>query len=153
MQSNSAAGPLTVSNPTNPILLYDGVCGLCNRLVQFVLRRDQRGQFCFAALQGDFGRRILERRHANVDALDTFYLVLDCGQPTERLAARSDAVVAMLRLLGGLWGCFGLVLRMLPRWFRDWGYQRIAKSRYRIFGKYNTCPVPEAKYRGKFLDP
>jgi len=137
---------------SNPILLYDGVCGLCNRLVQFVLRRDSRGQFRFAALQGDFARRTLRRHNANPAELDTFYVVLDYDQPSERLAARSGAVVTLLGLLGGIWAGFGLLLRMFPKWLRDWGYNRVAQSRYRIFGRLEACPLPEERSRGRFLD-
>jgi predicted DCC family thiol-disulfide oxidoreductase YuxK len=137
---------------SNPILLYDGVCGLCNRLVQFVLKRDRQDRFCFAALQSDFARKILARHGANPGDLDTFYLVLDCGQPGERLSARSDATVGVLRDLGGIWGGFGSVVRMFPKWFRDRSYNRVARSRYRIFGKYDACPLPEEKHRHKFLD-
>ena len=137
---------------SNPILLYDGVCGLCNRLVQFVLKRDHRNRFCFASLQSAFAGNILVRHGANPGELDTFCLVLDYGQPAERLAARSDAAIEVLRNLGGIWAGCGWVLRMFPMRFRDWGYNRVARNRYRVFGKYDTCPLPEGKHRHKFLD-
>jgi predicted DCC family thiol-disulfide oxidoreductase YuxK len=137
---------------SNPILLYDGVCGLCNRLVQFVLKRDHRDRFRFASLQSEFARRILARHGANPGDLDTFYLVLDYGQPADRLASRSDAVIGVLQVLGGIWSGCGSVLRMFPKWLRDWGYNRVARSRYHIFGKYDACPLPEDKHRHKFLD-
>jgi predicted DCC family thiol-disulfide oxidoreductase YuxK len=140
------------SDPANPILLYDGVCGLCNRLVQFVLKRDARDHFRFASLQSDFAVRILQRHGLDPHDLDTFYMVTDYGQPDERLTARSDAAIAVLRQLGGFWGALALVLRVLPRWLRDWGYGLVARTRYRIFGKYDTCPLPEQKQRHKFLD-
>ncbi len=140
------------SDPANPILFYDGVCGLCNRLVQFVLKRDARDYFRFASLQSDFVVRILQRHGLDPRDLDTFYMVTDYGQPDERLTARSDAALAVLRQLGGVWGAMALVLRVLPRWLRDWGYGLVARTRYRIFGKYDTCPLPEQKQRHKFLD-
>jgi predicted DCC family thiol-disulfide oxidoreductase YuxK len=80
------------------------------------------------------------------------YVVLDYAQPGERLAARSDAVVALLRELGGIWGALAVVLGMLPTWFRDWSYNLIARRRYRIFGKYESCPLPGERDRRKFLD-
>jgi predicted DCC family thiol-disulfide oxidoreductase YuxK len=137
---------------SNPILLYDGVCGLCNRLVQFVLNCDPQDRFRFASLQSEFARNILARHGANPGDLDTFYIVLDHGQPAERLVARSGAAVEVLKNLGGIWGGCGSVLRMLPKWFCDWGYNRVARNRYRIFGKFEVCPLPEERYRGRFLD-
>jgi predicted DCC family thiol-disulfide oxidoreductase YuxK len=138
-------------SPSNPILLYDGICGLCNRLVQFVLQGDREDRFRFAALQSEFAREILARHGANPGALDTFYLVLDRGLPSERLAARSDAAAVMLQELGGFWSGLGAALRIFPRWLRDWGYNQVARRRYRLFGKYDACPLPAEKDRSKFL--
>jgi predicted DCC family thiol-disulfide oxidoreductase YuxK len=138
--------------PSNPILLYDGVCGLCNRLVRFLLKRDRQDRFRFASLQSGFARTLLSSHGASPDELDTFYLVLDYAQHAESLLARSDAAVAVMRELGGICAALGLGLRILPRGLRDWGYNRIARSRYRIFGRYSACLMPEARYRHKFLD-
>jgi predicted DCC family thiol-disulfide oxidoreductase YuxK len=133
----------------NPVLLYDGVCGLCNRLVQFVLKRDAPGHFRFASLQSDFGSRILRQHGLDPNDLDTFYLV---ETPGERPTARSDAVISVLRGLGGFWRAAAVFLRVLPKWLRDWGYDVIARNRYRVFGKHETCLLPEEKYRDRFLD-
>ena len=137
---------------SNPVILYDGVCGLCNRLVQFVLKRDRRGRFRFAALQGDFAVDVLRHHGADSGELDTMYVVLDHALPEERLVSRSDAIVVILREIGGIWGTLGALLRVLPRWLRNWGYNLVARHRYRVFGKYDSCPLPEEKHRGKFLD-
>jgi predicted DCC family thiol-disulfide oxidoreductase YuxK len=134
-------------DPANPILLYDGVCGLCNRLVQFVLRRDSRARFRFASLQSDYAIRILQRHGLDPQDLDTLYVVAG-----ERLATRSDAVIFILRELGGFWRFLSFALRILPKPLRDWGYGAIARHRYRIFGKYQNCPLPERKYQDRFLD-
>jgi len=136
----------------NPIILYDGVCALCNRFVRFILKRDSRDRFRFASLQSDFAVNILERHGVAPQNLDTIYVVLDHAEPNERLAARSDAGLVVLHEIGGGWAALGAALRSLPRWSRDWGYNAIARNRYRIFGKYDTCPLPEEKYRHKFLD-
>ena len=136
-------------DPTNPVLLYDGVCGLCNRLVQFVLKRDARGLFRFASLQSDFAAGILQQHGLDPNDLDTVYLV---EAPGERPASRSDAVISVLRGLGGFWRVTAVLLRALPKGLRDWGYNVIARNRYRIFGKHDSCLLPEQKYRDRFLD-
>jgi predicted DCC family thiol-disulfide oxidoreductase YuxK len=143
----------------NPIILYDGVCGLCNRFVQFVLRHDRKDRFRFAALQSNFARTILERHSLNPEALDTVYLVLDygqstedCGQSSERLLSRNEAASAVLKELGGVWRLWAKVLDFLPKRFRDWRYGLVARNRYRFFGKYEICPLPDPRNRHKFLD-
>jgi predicted DCC family thiol-disulfide oxidoreductase YuxK len=137
---------------SNPIVLYDGVCALCNRLVQFTLRHDSQDRFRFASLQSDFAARVLNRHGVAPQSLDTFYLVLDYGEPSERLEARSDAVVFLMQEMGDVWKIPGGLFRLLPRRLRDWGYNLIARNRYHIFGKYDACMLPEEKYRHKFLD-
>ncbi len=140
------------SDSPNPIILYDGVCGLCNRFNQFVLERDPTGRFRFASLQSDFAAKVLQRHGVNPHDLDTVYLVLDNAQPGERLLARSDAAISVLRDLGSPWSAVADVLSLMPKSLRDWGYNLIARTPYRIFGKYDTCPLPDPKYRHKFLD-
>ncbi len=133
------------------IVLYDGVCGLCNRLIRFVLARDVAGRFRFAALQGALAGEILARHGRVPRDLDTLYLVLRHGQPDERLLAKSDAALWILRELGGAWRAAG-ALRMLPRWVRDRGYDLVARTRYRLFGRYDACPLPDPRNRARFLD-
>lgn len=137
---------------SNALILYDGVCGLCNRLVKFVLKRDSRDQFRFASLQSEFAGSILQRRGMNLQDLDTIYLVSDYQQPTERLTARSDAAIAILRHLGRLWRIVAAVLSILPHGLRNRSYNLIARNRYRIFGKYENCMIPEEKHRHRFLE-
>lgn len=138
-----------MADSANPVLLYDGVCGLCNRLVQFVLKHDRQARFRFASLQSAYAARILQRHDIDRNDLDTVYVVQESG---ERLAARSDAVISLLGELGGFWATSAVVLRILPRSLRDWGYGVVARRRYRIFGKYESCPLPERKYQDRFLD-
>jgi predicted DCC family thiol-disulfide oxidoreductase YuxK len=80
------------------------------------------------------------------------YVLLEHAMPGERLASRSDAVLVVLQELRGGWGALGLVLRMLPVWLRNWAYNFVARNRYRIFGKYDACPIPAERDRCKFLD-
>jgi predicted DCC family thiol-disulfide oxidoreductase YuxK len=143
---------LSMANRDNPIILYDGVCGLCNRLNQLVLARDRRNRFRFAALQSEFAKRVLSRHQINPEILDTVYLVLDYNQPGESLLPRSDAVVHILRELGGAWAVVGACFRVLPLGVRNILYNLVARHRYRLFGKYDTCKIPDAGTREKFLD-
>ena len=136
---------------SNPIVLYDGVCGLCNRLVQFLLKRDTRHRFRFASLQSDFANNLLTLYGADPHDLDTVYVVKDYGQPDQSLLGRSDAVLYMLDQLGGVWKLAG-VGRVLPKALRDVVYKVVARNRYRVFGKYESCMLPEARHREKFLD-
>ena len=137
---------------SNPIILYDGVCGLCNRLVQFVLKHDSRDRFRFAALQSPFADSVLKGLGADPRDLDTVYVVLNRNQSNERLAARSEAIILILRELGGIWKPLSFPMRLLPRWLRDWKYDLVARYRYRVFGKYDSCPLPQEKDKRKFLD-
>lgn len=136
---------------SNPIVLYDGVCGLCNRLVQFLLKRDTHDRFRFASLQSEFANNVLPQHGLDPQDLDTVYVVRDYGQPDERLLARSDAILFMLMQLGGFWKVMG-VGRALPRAFRDMVYRVVARNRYRVFGKHESCMLPEREHRNKFLD-
>jgi predicted DCC family thiol-disulfide oxidoreductase YuxK len=140
-----------------PIVLYDGVCGLCNRSVQFVLRHDRDKTFRFASLQSPLASQILDRHGRDASDLDSVYVVLHCDpsgteNTGEELLARSDAVLYIMQRLGGFWGATGSLPRCIPRPIRDWGYGIIARIRYRVFGKYDTCPLPDAETRGRFLD-
>jgi|SRR5215470_11148494 len=137
---------------SHPILLYDGVCGLCNRLNQFVLRHDPGAVFRFASLQSPFATRILTRHRANPKDLDTVYVVLNHELPNEKLLPRSDAALFVLKNLGGLWRLSGFLLQLLPRSIRDWGYNLVARNRYRLFGRFETCPLPMPEDRARFLD-
>jgi predicted DCC family thiol-disulfide oxidoreductase YuxK len=146
-QGGSASEPVA-----HPILLYDGVCGLCNRLVQFVLRRDPAGVVRFAALQSELATRILTRHGADARDLDTVYVVVNYELSDENLLSLSDAVIFILQHLGAadLRGA-GRVLQVVPRPLREWGYRLVARNRYRIFGRYDTCPMPTEEFRSRFL--
>jgi predicted DCC family thiol-disulfide oxidoreductase YuxK len=137
---------------THPILLYDGVCGLCNRLNQFVLRRDPAGIFRFASLQSALAARTLSRHGADATDLDTVYVLVNPDQPDEYLLARSDAAIFVLKQLGGFWGLLGFVAQFKPRFLRDWGYRIVARNRYRFFGRSETCMLPSSENRDRFLD-
>ncbi len=132
------------------LILYDGVCGLCDRSVQFVLRRDPDGVFGFATLQGELARTILDRHGESVE-LTTLFAVVDHGTDDERLLRRSRAVLFALKNVRTRWR-FLTVFGVLPTPLLDLGYRLVAKVRYRLFGRYDTCPVPSAEHRARFVD-
>jgi predicted DCC family thiol-disulfide oxidoreductase YuxK len=136
----------------HPILLYDGTCGFCNRLVQFILRRDRNAMFRFASLQSPFAARILTRHGANPTTLDTVYVVLNYELPDEPLLSRSAAAVFVLDHLGGFSRLAGSLLRFLPKFLRDAAYNTVARNRYRIFGRSEACVLPREQDRPRFLD-
>jgi predicted DCC family thiol-disulfide oxidoreductase YuxK len=93
----------------------------------------------------------LTDRGLDPNDLDTVYVVKDYGLPNQSLLARSDAILYLLTQLGGLWKLAG-VGRVLPKAFRDAVYKIVARNRYRVFGKHESCMLPEPKHRQKFLD-
>jgi predicted DCC family thiol-disulfide oxidoreductase YuxK len=129
------------------VLFFDGVCGLCSRLVQFVLSRDRAASFRFAPLQGDFAARELEPRGARPGDLDTLLVLTADG----RLLRRSRAVLFVLRELGGVWAAVAW-LRVLPAPLLDRAYDLIARVRYRLFGRLEACRVPAASERTRFIE-
>src|SRR5437588_2145607 len=141
-----------IQNPKSKILLYDGVCGFCNRIVRFVLKWDKKDRFRFASLQSAFGRELLVKHGKNPDDLNTMYVVLDYQQPGELLIARGRAAVMALNELGSVWKVFGTVLSILPNFLLNFGYNLIANNRYRLFGKFDSCPLPSPQQRQKFIE-
>lgn len=144
------ASVLRFPRMAHPILLYDGVCGLCNRTVQFVLNRDPDGQFRFAALQSRLAAEILARHGRDAADLDTLVLVLDPGAEAERVFVRSRAILKICGSLGWPWKAL-LVLWPIPSFLTDLGYRLVARLRYRFFGRYDTCPLPSPEQRSRFL--
>jgi predicted DCC family thiol-disulfide oxidoreductase YuxK len=136
----------------HPILLYDGVCGFCNRFVQFTLRRDRNATFRFAWLQSSLAARILARHGAHPTDLDTVYVVINPELPDEHLLSRSQAILFVLRQLGGVWRPTASLLRFVPGFLRDAVYATVVRHRYRIFGRSETCTLPRDADSSRFLD-
>ena len=130
------------------VIFYDGVCGLCDRTVRFVLRRDHAGRFRFATLQSDYAAAALARHGRDATDLDSVCLLLDPDGPGERLLAKSDAVLAILDGLGGVWR-LAAAARWLPRGWRDAAYDALARRRYRWFGRFDQCPIPSPELRAR----
>lgn len=133
------------------LVLYDGVCGLCDHFVQFLIKIDRTDRLRFAALQGELGGRLLKEAGRNADALSTVVVIADYGTPSARWLERSDAALFAIASVGGVYRVMN-VLRLVPRFFRDAAYLAIARSRYRIFGRFDSCPVPTPATRARFLD-
>lgn len=132
-----------------PVLLYDGVCGFCNKTVQMILNNDRRGTLRFAALQSDYGRAVVER-HQELRGIDSVVFV-ENTRGGERVHVRSEAALKVASYLGGLWKVF-LCAYVVPRPLRDYLYDLFARNRYRVFGKYDQCMLPPAEARARFLD-
>lgn len=129
----------------HPVVLYDGSCGFCNRVVQFIIPRDRRGQFRFAAIQSDTGRELLTEYGLDPDNLDTFVLIAD-----GLTFIRSSAALEVARRLDGAWPiCYGFVI--VPGQLRDGVYNWIARNRYRWFGRTDACLLPSPQERERFL--
>jgi predicted DCC family thiol-disulfide oxidoreductase YuxK len=126
------------------ILFFDGVCGLCNWSIDFVLKRDRRGDFQFAPLQGDTARALLSP--ADIVDLNTVVLLSE-----GRVYRKSAAVVRVLWRLSLGWQIVGTILWLVPLPLRNFGYSLVARYRYQFFGKKETCRLPTPDERAKFL--
>ena len=126
------------------IILFDGVCKLCNASVRFVISRDRGDRFRFAPLQSEMGRRLAEN-HALPEDLRTFFLIDD-----ERSYEKSAAWLRVMSLLGWPWSALYLLV-IVPRPVRDWVYDIVGRNRYKWFGKLDQCPVPAPDWQQKFL--
>jgi len=132
------------------LLLYDGVCALCNGVVSFLLQHDPLDRLRYAPLQSGLGRETLARFGISTFP-DGVMLLTGALTPSERLYKRSDAVAAALGLLNPPWRLLGRALRLIPRPLREFGYGVIARVRYRLFGRYDACPLPPPEQRARLL--
>ncbi|MCM2273884.1 MAG: DCC1-like thiol-disulfide oxidoreductase family protein [Candidatus Didemnitutus sp.] len=134
-----------------PVLLYDGECGLCNACVRWLLRVDERGVLRFAPLQSAPGQEFLRAHGLATDDFDTLIFVPDWGRPAPAAyLVRTDGVLAACAAAGGVARELAN-LRVLPRGLRDAGYKTIARLRYALFGRYVPVPLPRAEWERRFL--
>jgi predicted DCC family thiol-disulfide oxidoreductase YuxK len=131
-------------NVPGPVVLYDGECGLCNRSVKFLLARD-RGQLWYAPLQGETAQGLRARHPEIPTTLESVVLV-----DNDRVYVRSKAFLYGAKYLTAPWR-WAYGLRWLPAFLLDLGYRVIAKIRYRVWGKYDTCRLPTTDERAKLL--
>ena len=129
----------------HPILLFDGVCNLCNSMVTFVIKRDKEGIFKFASLQSEVGQAILKELSLPLDQFDSFYYVDD-----KKLYTKSTAALKVAKELDGAWKLF-YPLIIIPKPLRDIVYSFIAKNRYRWFGRKDQCMLPNPEMKKRFL--
>ncbi|WP_254764250.1 thiol-disulfide oxidoreductase DCC family protein [Natrinema marinum] len=122
----------------DPVILFDGVCNLCNGFVQFLLPRDTDGIFRFASLQSEVGKELLADHGLPTDKLESIVLI-----EGDDHYVKSGAVIRIAQLLGGVYGLLG-PFRYLPRAIRDRAYDFVAARRYRWFGKKDQCAMPPA---------
>ncbi len=137
------------------LVVFDGQCGFCNRAVRWFLRRDRRDRLRFVASESAKVAQLLARHGIGTadsgSGPGTILVVEDADGPAEKLLVRSDAVVAMLSKLPRPWPAVAVGLGWIPRPVRDLGYRLIARWRYRIWGRLESCPLPVAEERERFL--
>lgn len=138
-------GLLPESN--QPLLLFDGVCNLCNGFVQTIIRHDKRALFRFSSLQSGTGARVLQYINATQGAVPDSLILLYKG----RLYTKSAAALKIASLLKGAWGILTLGY-IFPRFFRDFIYDIVARNRYKWFGQQQECMVPTPELKSRFLD-
>ena len=129
----------------NPVILFDGICNLCNRIVNFIITKDPESYFKFTPLQSSLGQRLLEKHGFNPKQLDTFVLI-----DGDSCFTKSDAALYIARHLTGVWSLLGL-FSLIPKPIRDWGYAVVVRNRYRWFGKKEACMIPTKDLLNRFL--
>jgi predicted DCC family thiol-disulfide oxidoreductase YuxK len=133
-----------VNDAGKTIVLFDGVCNLCNGVVQFIIRNDQAGVFQFASQQSEAGQKLLELHQQ--PAMDTVVLING-----DKVYTRSDAVLEIMKRLPAKWSWLS-VFKIIPKFLRDAVYKLIGRYRYNIFGKREACWLPTPELRARFLD-
>lgn len=129
----------------NAVLLFDGVCNLCNASVQFIIKRDKKAFFKFAALQSDFGHQICEANQLNQKDIETVILLAN-----GKVYTKSAAGLQIAKKLDGLWPLL-YAFTIIPAFLRDPVYDLIARSRYKWFGKRDSCMIPDPELRSRFI--
>jgi predicted DCC family thiol-disulfide oxidoreductase YuxK len=146
-------------SPTQPasvgegahLVLYDGACGLCSRLLQFLLTHDHHAVFAFAALQSITGRAIVERFGGNPYELTSFYVLANYRTGNARICSRSSAALFVAGELAWPWKWL-VLMRVLPPAVLDRVYDVVARSRYRVFGRHEQCLTPRPEFRSRFVE-
>lgn len=128
------------------IILFDGVCNLCNSSVQYVIQRDKKDEFRFVALQSELGQKIIKHIGIANSNIDSIVLYL----PGIAYYYKSSAVIEIAKSLQGFFN-YGMLFRFLPNALRDVVYDYIARNRYKWYGKKESCMIPTPELKAKFL--
>ncbi|MBW1618692.1 thiol-disulfide oxidoreductase DCC family protein [Empedobacter falsenii] len=131
---------------TRKIILFDGICNLCNQSVQFVIEHDNKNQFQFASLQSDFGQNFLKENNLDAAQFDSVVFIED-----DKFYTKSSAALKISKYLDGITSWLTIFM-IVPKPLRDVVYSFIAKNRYRWFGKQESCWLPTPELKAKFLD-
>jgi predicted DCC family thiol-disulfide oxidoreductase YuxK len=127
------------------IVLFDGVCNFCNESVQFIIKRDPKGYFKFAALQSEDGQALLKKYNLPIETIDTIVLI-----ENKKAYTLSTVPLRITRKLYRLWSLLYIFV-LVPSFIRDPIYRWIARNRYKWFGKKETCMMPTPEIRNRFL--
>ena len=128
------------------IVYYDGVCGLCDRFVELLVKLDKNRKLKFSSLQGKSGRSLLNKLSLDLEEFDTVLFKVN-----DQVYTKSTAVFKIINSIGGIIKLF-LVFNLLPRRFNDWIYSKVAKNRFKIFGKLDKCDISKFNKPGQFID-
>jgi predicted DCC family thiol-disulfide oxidoreductase YuxK len=128
------------------IILFDGVCNLCNGAVNFVIKRDKKSVFKFAAIQSEEAKNLMMEGDFQSEDLKTFILLLN-----ERFYTKSTAALKVCRYLSGLWPMLYWFM-IIPKFIRDFIYNIISRNRYKWFGRKESCMIPTPEFQSKFLN-
>lgn len=128
------------------IILFDGVCNLCNSAIQFIIKRDRKDIFRYAALQSELGQQLTKERGIDTQLVDSMILI----EPGVAYFVKSEAALEISKEFGGLWGILQ-VFSWLPSALRNPIYDFVARNRYKWFGKKDQCMIPTPELQAKFL--
>ena len=128
------------------IVLFDGICNLCSKSVQFIIRWDKNCHFKFASIQSEYGKRFIEQNKDALVGVDSIIYIRG-----ESIFTKSTAVIWIFIDLRGIWIIFG-ILFIIPKFIRDLLYNLISKNRYKVFGKREQCLLPDDKINSRFLN-
>jgi predicted DCC family thiol-disulfide oxidoreductase YuxK len=131
---------------SKPVILFDGLCNLCNQSVQFIIRKDPSANFRFTALQSPLGQQLLTAHHVSLNKLYSVVLIKN-----NKVYQRSSAALEIARQLTGLWPLFYAFI-IVPPFIRNAVYDWIARNRYRWFGKRDECMIPTPELKSRFLN-
>lgn len=137
---------ITIPSGTK-LILFDGVCNLCNGAINFIIAHDKKKVFRYASLQSEIGQKFLEERNLDATTLDSIILI----EPNVAYYHKSTAALEITKHLNGIYPILSVFL-ILPKSFRDWVYDIVANNRYKWFGKKDNCQIPTPELKNLFID-